>query len=123
MNTSNESILRELFTYEKNASRIELFVRILYSIPITIVLWIYCLITGVCLLFQWLVILIAGRRIRGLSSIINGYLRYYTRVAGYLYFTTDIRPPIMPQPIAIYEKKLFYDHDTTEVISKEEELE
>jgi cobalamin synthase len=109
-----------LFAFEKKAGRIELFVRILYSIPIGLVLWIYGTIAGICLVFQWFIILIAGRRINGIAGIINGYLQYYTRVVGYLYLTTDRRPPILPKPVAIYEKKIFYDRDSAEIISREE---
>ncbi len=116
MGTSNGENLNELFDYEKGASRIELFVRIFYTIPIVIVLSFYGILAGICMLFQWLIILIAGRRIVGISNVISGYLRYYTHVAGYVYFTSDKRPGIMPQAISIYEKKLYYDKDTAEII-------
>lgn len=116
MGASNGANLNELFDYEKKASRIELFVRIIYTIPIFIVLYFYSILAGICLLFQWIIILIAGRRIAAISNVISGYLRYYTHIAGYVYLTSDKRPGIMPLAIAIYEKKLYYDRDTVEVI-------
>ncbi|ATU08917.1 DUF4389 domain-containing protein [Methanohalophilus portucalensis] len=110
---------KQLFSYEKKASRLELFFRIIYSILIGIVLYIYGIFTGICLVLQWFVILIAGRRIERLNRIIKGYLEYCTHVIGYLFLTTDIRPSIKPPSIAIFEKKLYYDRDTVEIIKKD----
>ncbi|MBP2029309.1 hypothetical protein J2755_000229 [Methanohalophilus levihalophilus] len=122
MNISNGVQLEELFAYEKKASRIELFIRLVYTIPIVIVLYIYSILAGICLLLQWIIILIAGRRIAVISNVISGYLRYYTHIAGYVYLTSDKRPGIMPPSIAIYEKKLYYEKDTTEVIHNGEDV-
>ncbi|MDI6644643.1 MAG: hypothetical protein QME14_06235 [Methanobacteriaceae archaeon] len=41
--------LKELFEYEEKASRIELFVRIFYAIPVYIVLILYGIIAGICM--------------------------------------------------------------------------
>jgi hypothetical protein len=108
--------VKQLFSYEKKASILELFYRVIYSILIGIVLYIYGIFTGICLVFQWFIILIAGRRIEGLNRIIKGYLEYYTHVIGYLFLTTDVRPSIKPSSITIFEKKLYYDRDTVEIL-------
>jgi hypothetical protein len=96
--------LKQLFVYERSASRLELFIRILYWIAIGIVLAIYGLITEICLVVQWFVILILGRRNEGLSNFIKGYLEYYVHVISYVYFMTDKRPELIPKTIKIYEK-------------------
>jgi len=44
--------LRQLLTYERKASRIELFVRIIYWILIWIVVTIYGFLAGICLIIQ-----------------------------------------------------------------------
>ncbi len=97
--------LKQLFAYERDASRLELFVRIVYWIAIYIVVYIYSIIACICLVIQWLVILVLGRRSEGLALFIKGYLEYLVHVAGYVYFTTDERPNVIPKKTEVYEKK------------------
>jgi hypothetical protein len=95
----------QLFTYESRARRLELAVRIVYSIAIGLVMWVYGLIAGICLVVQWLVILVLGRRNESLSEFIRGYLEYHVHVLSYTSAMTDRRPGIMPRRVAIYEKE------------------
>ncbi len=97
--------LKQLFVYEHDASRLELFIRIVYSFVVMLVLAVYGFIAEICMLIQWLVILILGRRSEGLSNFIKGYLEYYVHVIGYVAWMTDDRPGIFPKPVEIYEKK------------------
>ncbi len=98
--------LKQLFVYEHDARRLELFIRIVYGwICIAVVLVVYGLIAEICMLIQWFVILILGRRSEGLSNFIKGYLEYFVHVVSYYYFMTDDRPGILPKPVEIYEKK------------------
>jgi hypothetical protein len=96
--------LSQLFVYEQPARRLELLIRILYWILIGIVLWVYGIISGICLIIQWFVILILGRRNRDLSDFIRGYLEYRIHVTPYITFMTDRRPDIMPVKVRIYEE-------------------
>jgi hypothetical protein len=95
---------RQLFTYEHDASRLELLIRIVYWILIGIVLWIYGLIAFIALFIQWFHILILGRRNEGLSDFAKGYLEYLVHVMNYTYIMTDKRPEILPVPVTIYEE-------------------
>jgi hypothetical protein len=95
----------QLFVYEHDASRLELLVRILYWILIGIVLWVYGIIAGICLVIQWFYILILGARSETLSNIIKGYLEYMIHVLSYTNFMTDKRPDIMPVPVKILEER------------------
>ncbi len=97
--------LKQLFVYERDASRLELFIRIVYSIGIYIVLMVYGFIAEICMCVQWFVILILGRRSEGLALFIKGYLEYFVHVIGYVYWMTDKRPEIMPKKSEIYEKE------------------
>ncbi len=97
--------MKQLFVYEHNASRLELFIRILYWIAIGIVLAVYGFIAQILLIIQWFVILILGRRNEGLSDFIKGYLEYVVHVTPYVYFMTDRRPGVMPKTVKIYEKE------------------
>jgi len=97
--------LKQLFVYEHDASRLELFIRIVYSFVIALVLVVYGLIAGICMLIQWLVILVLGRRSEGLSNFIKGSLEYEVHGMSYVTGMTDDRPGIFPKSVEIYEKE------------------
>jgi hypothetical protein len=97
--------LNQLFVYEHDAKRLELFIRIVYSFVIGLVLMVYGFIAEICMLIQWFAILILGRRSEGLSNFIKRYLEYNVHVMSYVYWMTDDRPGILPTPVEIYEKK------------------
>ncbi len=97
--------MKQLFLYERYASRLELFIRILYWIAIGIVLFVYRFLAGICMIIQWFVILILGRRSEGLSNFIKGYLEYVVHVINYVYFITDKRPAVLPKSVKIFEKE------------------
>jgi len=97
--------MKQLFLYEHKASRLELFIRILYWIAIGIVLLIYRFFAGICMIIQWFVILILGHRCEVLNNFIKGYFEYTVHVMNYVYFMTDKRPAIMPQSVKIFEKE------------------
>jgi hypothetical protein len=63
---------KQLFVYEHDAGRLELLVRILYWILIGIVMWVYGLVAGICLIIQWFHILILGNRNDALSNVVKG---------------------------------------------------
>jgi len=96
--------LKQLFTFEHDASRLELLIRIAYWIIIGIVLWVYGILAFICLFIQWFYILILGRRNEGLSNFARGYLEYLVHVMNYTYLMTDKRPDIMPVPVKIFEE-------------------
>ena len=95
---------KQLFVFEEHASRIELFIRLIYSFLISIVLAIYGFVAGICMMVQWLHILILGRRNSGLHDVIQGYLEYQVHVMAYLNYVTDDRPNIMPEKVYILEQ-------------------
>ncbi|MDD1730313.1 MAG: DUF4389 domain-containing protein [Methanospirillum sp.] len=97
--------MKQLFGYEEEAGRIELFIRIIYSFIIGIILSIYGFIAGICLIIQFFVIFILGRRSQGLSGFIRGYLEYYVHILPYTSFMTDERPGIFPKTVGIFEEE------------------
>jgi hypothetical protein len=97
--------MKQLFVYEHDAGRLELFIRILYWIAIGIVLAVYGFIAEILMIIQWFVILIFGRRSEELSNFIKGYLEYSVHVIPYVLFMTDKRPGVMPKTVNIYEKE------------------
>ena len=97
---------KQLFVYEHDAGRLELLVRILYWILIGIVMWVYGLIAGICLVIQWVHILILGSRNDALSNVAKGYLEYIVHVMGYVYIMTDKRPDVIPVSVRIFEEEM-----------------
>ncbi|ODV49503.1 MULTISPECIES: DUF4389 domain-containing protein [Methanohalophilus] len=106
--------VKQLFSYEKKASILELFYRVIYSILIRIVLYIRDIYRNLSCL-SMVCNPYAGRKIERLNRYHKG-LEYYTHVIGYLFLTTDVRPSIKPPSITIFEKKLYYDRDTVEIL-------
>src|SRR5208337_5157054 len=80
---------KQLFMFEHDANRLELLIRIVYWILIGIVLWVYGIITFICLFIQWFHILILGQRHEGLSNFAKGYLEYLVHVMNYVYIIND----------------------------------
>jgi hypothetical protein len=95
----------QIFVYEHNARRLELIIRIGYWIVIGIVAWVYGILVMICLFIQWFFILIMGRRQQGLSDFARGYFEYIVSRMPYIYFMTDKRPNILPDPVKIFLAK------------------
>ncbi len=95
--------LNQLFEYKKKASRIELFIRIVYAIPVGIILILYGILAGIVLILQWLRILLSGERNESFNNIIKGYLEYYVHLISYFSIITDERPGLNPIKVKIYE--------------------
>jgi hypothetical protein len=100
---SGKMELNELFEYDEKASRIELFVRILYAIPVGIILFLYGIIAGIFLVLQWLIILFLGKRSESFNDFIKGYLQYYVHLISYFSLMTDKRPGVTPIKVKIFE--------------------
>ena len=98
-----DTVPEQIFVYEHDARRLELLVRIVYWIAIGIVAMIYGILAMICLFIQWFFILILGRRQQGLSDFAKGYFEYNVSRMPYMYFMTDVRPTILPNPVKIYK--------------------
>ena len=94
--------MEEFFKFEQEASRLELFVRIIYSIIIGIILGIYSIVAGICQVLQWILILITGKRVEGLNNVIQGYVQYTIQVVRYITLLSDERPGLTPEKIKVY---------------------
>ena len=81
-------------SYEKEASRLELLIRIVYGLFLGIIAWIWGFFVSCAVLIHWFYILIIGERHSSLWNFTAEYTRFYYRVMGYLYLFTDERPPI-----------------------------
>jgi hypothetical protein len=94
--------LREYLTYEEDASRLELIIRIFYTIVLKIVAFFYGILASMCISIQWILILILGKRIEDINSIIIGYIKYRIQYTSYTHLITDERPGINPKYLDVY---------------------
>jgi hypothetical protein len=74
-------------------NRLTVLVRIVLAIPHLIVLWALGIATEVVVVISWFAALFIGRVPTGLADFMAGYLRWSTRVYGYLLLLTDDYPP------------------------------
>lgn len=81
----------------EKASRLELFIRIVWMIPTMVVLWVFSLVASICMVIHWFFILITGRRNNTLNDVVKKYMYYITKVNGYMTLLTDERNPILPE--------------------------
>jgi len=95
---------KQLFTFEREAGRFELIIRIVYWILLGIVAGVYGFIAFIFLFVQWFHILILGSRNEFLSNFAKGYLEYLVHIMAYTYIMTDERPDIMPVTVKIIEE-------------------
>ncbi|OIO27899.1 hypothetical protein AUJ16_02160 [Candidatus Micrarchaeota archaeon CG1_02_60_51] len=91
-----KTVKYEVKSAEK-ASRWELLVRLVYWIPLAIVLAILQMIACACLVVQFLLVLIAGKRNATLSKFVNAAVEYGLKLAAYYFLLTDERPEIIPE--------------------------
>jgi hypothetical protein len=78
------------------ASRTELLVRLVYWIPLTIVLLFLQVVAGLCWFLQLLVIIITGKRNKALSGFMKLRIEYELKMMSYYSLLTDERPEILP---------------------------
>ena len=81
---------------DEKASRVELFVRIVWGTISYIPLGLFGFVAGICYTIQWLIILITGKRNQSLSNVLQKYISYSFMVSSYLLLLTDERNPIIP---------------------------
>ena len=83
--------------YGKKAGRLELLMRILWSIPSYIVMMVLSIICMIALTLQLLYVIVFGKRHRTLHDWIIKYFAYSVKWGSYIALLTDERNPIMPE--------------------------
>lgn len=73
--------------------RLTVLVRIILAIPHLVVLYVLGIAAEVVALICWFAALFTGHLPEGLADFQVGYLRWLTRVSGYLFLLTDAYPP------------------------------
>ena len=83
--------------FKREASRIELFVRVAYLIIYYLAIFIFSIAIYITWPLQVLSILIRGKRSQTLQRVNQVYVLYATEFLVYLFTLTDERPPLMPK--------------------------
>ena len=84
-------------TYSEKASRWELIIRFLWSIPSYIVVFVLAIIMLVSWVLQFIHVLIMGKRNKTLYDWTLKYLTYLVKYESYLFILTEERNPILPE--------------------------
>ena len=87
--------------YVEKASRIELFVRIVYGFILGLIAYFWNFAVGIAAFIQWFHILILGRRNEKLWRFTLSFYRFYSRALAYFTLLTDAKPPISGKPIPL----------------------
>lgn len=82
--------------YKKPADRMELFVRLIWLIPASIVLLILGFIAKICIILQFFHVLFLGKRHQDLHHWIEKYVTYSVELYSYI-LLTDERPELIPK--------------------------
>ena len=79
--------------YPGKMSRLTTFFRIIMIIPQMFILYFLAIAAGVIAFIAWFAILFTGKYPKGMFDFYVGYMRWSTRVTGYMYLLTDKYPP------------------------------
>lgn len=82
-----------IVTDDLRRSRLTVFFRLLLVIPHAIWLYLWGIVVSLAVLISWFAALFTGRVPDGLHDFDAAYLRYSTRVTGYLFLLADPWPP------------------------------
>jgi Domain of unknown function (DUF4389) len=92
--------------YVEKRSRLTTFFRLILAIPHFIVLYLYGLAAAIVVIIAWFALLFTGRYPLGMYDFVAGYLRYATRMYGYIWLATDEYPPFSGDPALPYPVRL-----------------
>lgn len=84
---------------QEKAGRVELLVRLVYWIPLIIVLAILGIIGAIAFIINVLSILVLGKKFLGISRFVAMSIGYRAKMTAYLMCSTDERPPIIPEEL------------------------
>jgi hypothetical protein len=83
---------------QESYSRLKVFFRGLFLIPVYVVLLVYGLGIGLATFVAWFAIVLTGRHPEGLFNLARNGLAYNARAGAYMLLLTDEFPPISEEP-------------------------
>jgi len=95
--------------------RLTTFFRFILAIPLLIFGYVYEILALICAIIAWFALVITARYPGGLYRFVSGYVRYYMRMASYMFILVDAYPPFSggaapdyPVQVTIPERKAKY---------------
>jgi hypothetical protein len=85
-------------------SRLTTFFRWILAIPHLIFAGLWGIVAAVVVIIAWFAILFTGRFPTGMYNLVEGWVKYYSRVFGYMYLVSDPFPPFSgdgPYPVSM----------------------
>jgi Domain of unknown function (DUF4389) len=79
--------------YVEQRSRLTTFFRLILTIPVAIVLYVFGIVASIAIVIAWFAIVITGRYPQGLYSFVADFNRFVARVTAYAVLLTDPYPP------------------------------
>jgi hypothetical protein len=95
----------ELAPFTSHASRIELFVRILYGFVFAVLFYVWAAYIGLLAIVHFFHILILGRRSEVIFNSTRRFVAAWANAYSYLSFQTDRRPELLPDLILLSESR------------------
>lgn len=81
----------------EKASRLELFIRIVWVLLCGIVLFVAGIFATIAIVLQWFHILILGKRQMALNKFATNWMAAFASLTFYKNLSTDERPPLVPE--------------------------
>jgi hypothetical protein len=82
-----------ILTDDLRRNRLTVFFRLLLAIPHLVVLVVWTFVVEIVVIVAWFVAVFTARLPKGLHDFMASYLRYATRVLGYIFLLADPWPP------------------------------
>ncbi len=79
--------------FVEQRSRLTTFFRLLLTIPVGIVVYVFGIVASIAIVIAWFAIVITGRYPRGLYSFVADFNRFLARVTAYALLLCDPYPP------------------------------
>lgn len=79
--------------FAEKRSRLTTFFRLLLAIPVYIIGYVYSILACIAVIIAWFILLITARYPQGLYDFVAGFVRFYLRMAAYLFLAVDAYPP------------------------------
>ena len=88
--------------YVEPRSRLTTFFRLVLAIPHMFVIAVHGFAAAVVIMIAWFAMVLTGRYPQGMYDFVAGFIRYQTRLYGYMFLLTDDYPPFSGSASAGY---------------------
>ena len=95
--------------YVEQRNRLTTFFRLILTIPVAIVLYVFGIVASIAIVIAWFAIVITGRYPQGLYNFVADFNRFVARVTAYAVLLTDPYPPFSGSDDRSYPVRMQFD--------------